>query len=145
MSGTTSSGFNVGRDVSVVAILNGTRLDVTGLTDFEHRPRYDKPKHRPLNTPTQEMRIPDGHEFKFKIDRTSSSNDALFAQIEANWWAGGSRATGTVTFYITELDGSQSRYQATGVVMSLEDAGTAKQADAIIQSIEGFASTWQPV
>jgi hypothetical protein len=143
--------FSVGRDVQAVAIApNGTRIDLTGLTDFSYHPMYKKPRSEPLNGPPIERYIPDGHQLKFTIDRTNSNNERLVSQIEQGWWALGSSdpgtwAAGTVYIYITETSGSTTTMQFSGVSLGMTQGGDYKTDTPIKQTIEGFAQRMQVV
>ncbi len=147
MSQTT---FNVGRDVTVVAIsATGARLDLTGLTKFSVKNNVAKVTSVPLNTVPLMRALPEGHDISFDIDRKSAANDALFSQIEQGYWAGGypngTTGGGTLWVYITETDGSTSTFQGTGVVLWAEQEVEASQKEALKQTIGGFASTYQKV
>jgi hypothetical protein len=143
--------FSVGRDVqAVVTAPNGTRVDLTGLTDFSYQPQYKKVRSEPLNGPPIERYLPDGHTLKFNIDRTNSNNEALISQIEQGWRTYGSVdpgtwAAGTVYIYITETDGSQTTLQFSGVSLGMTQGGDYKTEAPIKQTIEGFAQRMQQV
>jgi hypothetical protein len=143
--------FSVGRDVQAVVISSyGTRLDLTGLTDFSYHPQYKKPRSEPLNSPPITRYIPDGHQLRFTIDRTNPNNEQLISQIEQGWWTSGSAdpgtwAAGTVYIYIQETDGSQTTIQFSGVSLGMTQGGEYKTDVPIKQTIEGFAQKMQVV
>jgi hypothetical protein len=143
MSGTQN--FSVGRDVQAVLIApNGTRIDLTQLTDFDHTAEYKTATSSSLTAPKQERYLPDGHKLKF------DANEALFASIEAGWWAAGSADPGTspagsAFVYITETDGSQSTYQFRGLSLKFTGIGNVKSESAIKQTIDGHAMYWDMV
>jgi hypothetical protein len=152
MSGSTLQGnFSVGRDVSAVATApNGTRVDLTGLTDFNWAPQYKTPRSEPLNGPPIERMIPYGHRLKFSIDRTNPNNEQLISQIEQGWWTYGSAdsgtwSTGTVYVYITETSGSQTTMQFSGVSLGMTQGGDYRTDNPIKQTIEGHAQRMQIV
>lgn len=140
--------FTVGRDCSLVVIApNGTRLDISGMVDFSWTPEYQNAKSAPLNTPPMERFLPAGHRLKVSIDRNTPTNDALFSQIEAGWWAVGSIDPGTSNngsffIYINEISGAQSVLQFGGVSMKLTSGGDFKTDSPVKQTIECFAQTY---
>lgn len=137
--------FTVGRDAQAVFVApNGTRVDLTGLTDFTWTPVYQRPRTQPLNGPPIERYLPNGHTLRFAIDRTGAANDALIASIEAGWWAVGSADQGTslngsAFIYLTETDGSITTYQFSGVSMGMTAGGDFRTDQAVKQTIEGHA------
>lgn len=143
--------FTVGRDVSAVFITPmGSRIDLSGVTDFSWTPEYTTAKASPLNSPTIERFLPAGHRLKFTVDRNGNSNEALFSSIEALWWTVGSADpgtsdNGTIFFYIQEIDGSQTTLQFSGVALKLTSGGDFKTDAPIKQTIEGFAQRYTKV
>lgn len=140
--------FTVGRDAQAVFIApNGTRLDLSGMTDFNWTPEYKQARSDPLNQPPIERFLPAGHRIKFTIDRNGPANDLLFSQIELGWWTQGSADpgtsdAGTVYIYIQESSGAQSTYQFSGVGLKLSQGGDFKTDSPIKQTIEGFAQRY---
>jgi len=153
MSGTTTgpiTTFGVGRDISVVVISPiGVRLDLTGQIEINWRARYERVTHEPINSPTRERFLPNGHDWSMSLERRGPANEALFSAIEAGYWAGGypngTQDGGSIYVYVSEVNGSTTIYQGTNVSMSMPDRLTASQKTAIKQTIEGFASTFSPV
>ena len=142
----TTGQFTVGRDVTAIVIApNGSRLDLSGLTDFKATPEYKTAKVDRLNGPPLERFLPCGHRLSFSIDRMGPTNELLFTLIEAGWWAVGSAdpgtsSGGTVFTYTQEADGSTTIAQYVGVALKLSQAGDNKVDSAVKQTIEGFAS-----
>jgi hypothetical protein len=143
--------FTVGRDASAVVIApNGARLDLTLVTDFKHAAHYTEVSSKSLSQPKQVRYLPEGHEISFNVDRLNSTNERLFAGIEAGWWASGSVDPGTsmngsVFFYVTELDGSTTTHQFVGVSLKFSGFGDAKSESAIKQTITGYAQFWKVI
>lgn len=137
--------FSVGRDVTAIVIApNGTRLDLTGLTEVRWVIRQKKVRSEPLNAPPIERYLPDGHELTFELDRANSNNEQFCSQVEQGWWTLGSAdpgtwAGGTVYIYVTETDGSQTVKEFTGASLALVQGGDARVENPIKQRIEGFA------
>ncbi|HQU04299.1 MAG TPA: hypothetical protein PLT25_06230 [Acidocella sp.] len=146
MSGT----FNVGQDIQVVVkTATGQTIDVSGVTDFTWKARYNKVGVEPLNSPPLERDLPAGHDFTLTIDRTGGANDALFSAVESGYWAGGypngTTGGGAIYVFLSETDGSRSRYEGTNVTLKCEDRMNASQKAAVKQTIMGFASTFSKV
>lgn len=145
------STFTVGRDASAVAIApNGSRVDLSTVIDFSHKAIYKEVSSSTLGSPTSKRFLPDGHEITFQLDRLNSSNEALFSQIEAGWWAigsadSGTSDSGTVYVYITEVDGSVTTHQFRGVAMKFGGIGDFKDTSAIKQTITAHAQYWTKV
>jgi hypothetical protein len=141
----TTGTFTTGRDVQAVAIApNGTRLDLSGLTDFSWTPEYKMARSDPLNAPPIERQLPSGHRVQFSVDRNGPGNDALVTQIEAGWWGSGSSdpgtsANGSTTFYITETSGAQTVFQFTGCSFKMTKGGDFRTDSPVKQSFEMFA------
>jgi hypothetical protein len=138
--------FSVGRDVQAVLIApNGTRIDLTNLTDFDIKPQYKMAVSDALNRPPAHRALPSGHTGTFNIDRRDGTNDLLFVLIEQAWWAFGSAdngtgSTGSLLVQITEIGGGVTTQQYLGVSLWLENAGSIKQDSPIKQTIGMFAS-----
>ena len=147
----TTGSFTVGRDAQAVFIApNGTRLDFSLLTEFSWKPEYKTARSDPLNDAPLERFLPAGHRLMFNVDRNGPANDALISQIEQGWWAVGSADSGTsnngtIYVYITELDGSATTYQGSGVSIKMTNGGDFKTDSPIKQSYEGFARKYQKV
>lgn len=137
--------FTVGRDAQAVFIApNGTRIDLSGLTDFKWAPEYQEAKASPLNAPPIKRFLPAGHHLTFNIDRNSDAVETLVSGIESMWWAIGSADSGTsnngtIFVYIQEANGSQTTMQFSGVSLKLSSGGDFKTDSPIKQTIEGFA------
>ena len=137
--------FTLGRDGQGSLIApNGSRIDLSGLTDFDWTPEYKTARSEPLSGPPIERFPPSGHRIRFNLDRNGPANDAVFAAIEQGWWTVGSAdpgtsANGSAFFFINETDGSQTTYQFTGVALKLTKGGEYKSDSPVKQTIEGFA------
>ena len=137
--------FTVGRDAQAVFIApNGTRMDLSGLSDFKWTPEYIAAEAKPLNGPKIRRFIPDGHMFMFNVDRNGPANEAIISSIENLWWTIGSAdpgtsSSGTIYVYIQEADGSQTTWQLTGVSLKMTQGGDFKTDSPIKQTFEGFA------
>lgn len=137
--------FSVGRDVQAVLIgPNGARFDFTNLTGFDWTPQYKDVRSEPLNGPPIERNLPTGHRLKFMIDRNGPTNDVIFTNIEALWWAVGSSdpgtsANGSAFVYINESDGSQTIMIFGGLSVKLTEGGNFTVDNPVKQTIEAHA------
>jgi hypothetical protein len=137
--------FTVGRDCQAVLIApNGTRFDLSKVTDFSHTAEHKTATSSPLNSPKQERFLPDGHRLKFSLDRRDGTNEAIFAAIEAGWWAFGSIDPGTSSngaayIYINEADGSQTTHQFRGLTIKSNGLGDFRGDQPVKQTIEAHA------
>lgn len=147
----TTGSFTVGRDAQAVFIApNGTRLDLSLMTEFSWKPEYKTARCDPLTEPPMERFLPAGHRITFNVDRNGPANDVLISQIEQGWWSQGSADSGTSTngtifVYVNELDGSQTTYQGSGVSIKCTNGGDYKTDSPIKQSYEGFARKYGKV
>ena len=143
--------FTVGRDCQAVLIApNGTRFDMSKITDFSEKAEYKTASSSPLNAPKQERYLPDGHRLSFSFDRRDGANEAIFAAIEQSWWSVGSADLGTSTagsvfIYITETDGSTTTHQFRGVSLKFGGLGDFRGEAAVKQTVEGHAQYWNKV
>ena len=139
--------FSVGRDVQAVLVAsNGSRFDLSNVTDFDWKPDYATVKVDPVTGPTLERFLPKGHRITYSVQRKDATNDKLIAAIEQGWWASGSADAGTgiagsAFFYIIEASGATSTYQFLGVSIKMTEGGMFKQDAAIAQKFEAFAQT----
>jgi hypothetical protein len=143
----TNTTFTVGRDCSAVLISPyGTQITLVLGTQITSKPEYKVAKSDPLNSPPIERALPAGHRLTFSYDRTGPQIDQLFAQIEANWWAGGTpdggtNASGSVYIYVNEPTGGTTTYNYAGVTFSQTDSGTITQENPVKGELTAFAQT----
>ena len=107
--------FSIGRDCQLVVMGPQGRVDLTYVTGFESRQM------------TQSVRL----------DRLDGV--PMGAELPKGWEAG------AVYQYVTEVDGSVSTYQYSGVVFKLVNAGTWKGDSTVKQKLEFFATQRQRV
>ena len=116
-------------------------LIVPNVTGIHQKQERKKVVSDPLNAPPQHASFPQGWTVGIDFDRTDNTVDAYFAAEEANFWNGGQVLNGTLYVYITEVNGSQSRYMFNNCAFSYDDAGTAKGVDKVSCKISAMAST----
>ena len=137
--------FTVGRDAQATFIApNGTRMDMSGITDFDWTPEYKTARSDVLNGPPIERFLPAGHRLRFSVDRNGPANDLLITQIEAGWWNVGSSnlgtsANGSATFTITETTGQQTIMQFGGLTIKMTEGGQFRTDQPVKQTFEAYA------
>ena len=133
--------FSLGKDIQAIIITpEGGRLNIKNITKFTQNWNTKKVTSAPLNGPPQQADLPAGWNCEVDFDRADNTVDAYFALREAAFWAGQAYANGTSYIYITEIDGSQSRYQFNNCSFSF-NAGSWTAEDKVSQKIMFFAST----
>jgi hypothetical protein len=136
--------FSVGKDLQ--AVLSGPTgsVQLPKLTGFSHKPQYDTIKSKPLDGPTIQVDLPDGHTFELDFDRKDSGVDTFFTATEAAYWAaGGFVPTFNLTFFVTErATGSSSIWQLAEVTLKY-DPGSWKTGAAVAGKIMGYARYWR--
>jgi hypothetical protein len=138
------NGYSVGRDVTVtVAGPGGTSIVIPAseITAFDKRPLKREDVSRPLNSPPMFLYMPDGWRGTFSVDRQDSTLDSFQAALEAAFWAGTNSLSGTILETITEPDGSTSQYRYNGVMLWVDEPGSAAADRKISQRVEWSAST----
>ena len=120
-----ASAYNVGRDIALTIFTSQGTLttDPSTLTDFESKPINAEIKVIGIDGIMRPAYLPEGHEGSFMYTRTTSDIDDYFADLEANYYAGGDLPSGTITETINDVDGTISQYRYTGVALKLDDAG----------------------
>lgn len=136
-----SKPFNVGRDCRVTLLWNGTRVDLANVTGFQSQAQTQRLNSMPLNSTPKFVEIPNGWSGQFNVDRASSAADALFSAIESAFWNSGTIGQGTIYQYVTEVDGSTTTWEFSGVAMRLSDAGNWATEAKVTQRIEFVSST----
>ena len=87
--------------------------------------------------------LPRGWEGSFEVERGTSSVDDFVAMIEGAFFSQGSLPAGTIYQYITEVDGSTSTFQYSGVVFKLTSSGAWRGDASVKQKLEFFATQRQ--
>ena len=127
--------FSVGKDVSLTVVTSYGTMKLSGLTDFSADPMTTDLKSKALDGTPRFGFIPDGWKGSFKFDRLDATVDNLWAQMEADYYAGKNLQAGTISEIITEADGSVSQWRYDGVILRLEKAGDWGGDKKVEQSI----------
>lgn len=135
-----SSQFSVGKDATLDIIGPNGPLSFSILTSYAPKPMYKDLESKGLDGIDRFDALPAGWSGEFTLDRTNSTVDDFFAQKEANFYAGISSTTVTITETIGELNGSISQYRYLGVMLKFEDPGS-RSGDAKITMKVGFKAS----
>jgi hypothetical protein len=134
------SGYNVGRDVSLVLFTSAGVIGTAALKDFTSKQITTKIKQILIDGSMNPRNLPEGWEGSFTFARIDSSIDDYFANDEANYYNGGQPPSITITETITNVDGSISSYAYTQVAIDFADAGSwagNKEVDVKIDFMAG--------
>jgi hypothetical protein len=135
--------FSIGRDCQLVVMGPQGRVDLTYVTGFESRQITQSVRLDRLDGVPMGAELPKGWEGSFEVERGTSAVDDFIAAAEQIFLNQGSLPAGTVYQYVTEVDGSTSTYQYSGVVFKLANAGSWKGDAAVKQKLEFFATQRQ--
>jgi hypothetical protein len=131
----TINQFSTGKDVTLTLTTSYGTLTIPGLLEFTADPEVTKLKSKGIDGNSRHGVIPDGWKGSFKLDRLNYAVDNLWAQFEADYYAGKSQTTGTILEIIQESDGTITQWQYDGVVITLEKAGDYKGDTKVEQTI----------
>ena len=137
--------FSIGRDCQLVLMGPQGRVDLTYVTGFESRQMTQSVRLDRLDGVPMGAELPKGWEGSFEVERGTSAVDDFIAVSEQTYLSQGSLPAGTVYQYVTEVDGSTSTYQFSGVVFKLVNAGTWKGDSTVKQKLEFFATQRQRI
>jgi hypothetical protein len=135
--------FSIGRDCQLVVMGPQGRVDLTYVTGFESRQITQSVRLDRLDGVPMGAELPKGWEGSFEVERGTSTIDDFISVAEQAFLSQGSLPAGTVYQYVTEVDGSTSTYQYSGVVFKLANAGSWKGDAAVKQKLEFFATQRQ--
>jgi hypothetical protein len=137
--------FSIGRDCQLVVMGPLGRVDLTYVTGFESRQITHSVRLDRLDGVPMGAELPKGWEGSFEVERGTSAVDDFIATSEQTFLSRGSLPAGTVYQYVTEVDGSTSTYQYSGVVFKLVNAGSWKGDASVKQKLEFFATQRQRI
>lgn len=133
------NGYTVGRDVQIDINTAYGVVTLGAVTSFDSNPDVPEQKITKLNGITDVLYWPGAWNGSLEVERTDSTLDDYWARWEADYYAGVSRPSGTITETITEQDGSVSVYRYTAVQFKLAGAGK-KQGDKTVSQNLTFTS-----
>lgn len=131
--------YTVGRDVQVDINTAYGVVTIPVVISFDAKPKVNQIDVTKITGETDTLMIPKNWEGTIEAERQDSTLDSWWAQWESDYFAGISRAAGTITETITESDGSTSVYRYTGVQFNFTDPGK-KQGDQTVRQTFTFTS-----
>lgn len=134
------NGYNIGSDTTLVIVSNGQVLAAQILTSFHPRQVAPRMKSVGIDGVNRYRDIEEGWEGDLRYDRADSSLDAYFAAKEAGRYAGQQPPVVYIQETTTNVDGSVSMFQYTGVTMALADAGN-RTGDAKVEQHVSWAAS----
>jgi hypothetical protein len=137
--------FSIGRDCQLVVIGPQGRVDLTYVSGFESRQMTQSVRLDRLDGIPMGAELPKGWEGSFEVERGTSAIDDFIAMAEQTYFNQGSLPAGTVYQYVTEVDGSTSTYEYSGVVFKLANAGAWKGDASVKQKLEFFSTQRQRI
>jgi len=119
------------------------RVDLTYVTGFESHQITQSVRLDRLDGVPMGAELPKGWEGSFEVERGTSAVDDFFATVESAFFSQGSLSAGVVYQYITEVDGSLSTYQYSGVAFKLANSGTWRGDASVRQRLDFYATQRQ--
>jgi len=119
------------------------RVDLTYVTGFDSRQVTKSVRLDRLDGVPMGAELPKGWEGSFEVERGTSAVDDFMATAEQAFFSRGSLPAGTVYQYVTEVDGSVSTYQYSGVVFRVANSGSWRGDASVKQKLEFFATQRQ--
>jgi hypothetical protein len=134
--------FNVGRDGAQLTIFDSIQgqVDFNGQIGFDTKARTKELESETINGDTIFRNVPNGHEGTFEFDRQDASVSSYFANKEAAFFAQLPPSQAVITQTISELSGTVSQFQYIGVELKLDDDGSWKGLDKVVQRVSWKAS-----
>ena len=115
--------FSTGRDVTLTIVTASGPLNMNLITGFHSSPDMNEIKVKGIDGITRHARFFDGWRGGFDVERSDSTVDDYFAQLEANFYAGINETAATITETIAEPNGAVTQYRYLNVLLKLDDAG----------------------
>jgi hypothetical protein len=127
MSATVStaspSGVNIGSDTTVNFLVFGVVVNWQIVTSFEERQLTEKVTSDAITGVVRVRDVERGWEGTFEYDRADPSIESFFAAKEVARFSGGIVPDVQIATTTTNVDQTVSRFQHTGVTMTLETTG----------------------
>lgn len=113
------------RDISAIMIDPfGDRIDLGNVVMIEKpKPNYDTIDRTFLTGVNLYASLEKNWSGSFEVVRKNARLEQMFARMDKQWKTEGTKTFGSITFFTTEADGSQTEETYSGVDFRLEDAG----------------------
>ena len=114
------------RDIQAIMISpEGRRIDLSNVTMIEKpKPEYETISTMRLDGTNLHADLPKCWKGSFEVARKDAELEEMFKTIAKDWKARGVYRLGSITFFITEADGSVTKEIYGGVSFTFDDAGT---------------------
>lgn len=132
--------FSTGRDVTLTLVTPSGPINFNLITGFHSSPVTGQVKVKGIDGITRHALFPDGWTGGFDVERSDSTVDDYFAQLEDNYYAGQNIGGSTITETITEPNGSVTQYRYLQVLLQLDDAGAWMGDQTVKQKISFMAA-----
>lgn len=132
--------FSTGRDVTLTVVTPSGPISFNLITAFHSSPVTGQVKVKGIDGITRHALFPDGWTGGFDIERSDSTVDDYFAQLEDNYYQGQNIGSSTITETITEPNGAVTQYRYLQVLLQLDDAGSWMGDQTVKQKISFMAS-----
>lgn len=126
-----TNGFNIGKDILINITTSKGPLALSIVTQFEFTPKYKDIESHGLDGVNRNAHLPAGGTGKITMDRANNVIDDFFCAIEADYYAGLSLASGSITQTASEVNGAVSQYRFEGCAFKLMDGGKYKGDDKV--------------
>jgi len=134
--------FSVGKDVSLTVVhpITGALMSTNSITDFDASPQTKQIESAPLSSQPLFADVPHGWKLTFSVDRVDSTWDDFWVAMEQAYWNGQTVTYATINELIQEKNGSVSHFTYLNVALRLDNAGSKKSQDKIVQKVAGTCS-----
>ena len=143
-----TNSFNTGRDARVVIrhpLAPGGELQLRLLSDFDAKAQWHDIKKSHLDGLTRTQHVPENMMMTFSVDRSDSAIDDFCSAIWGAYRAAGRVPDGSIFVYVSELNGSESTYEYSGVAFKPDDLGSFKKEDSVVQKMSASAMDFRRV
>lgn len=133
----------VGQDIRVVInTINGV-LNITPdlVGEFKFTPVSDWKDWLPVSGFKENAVLPNGHQGTISLIRKNPIIEKFWADFEAAYYQGQSLQYGSITETIKESDGSLTQWLYSNVIFKVNDFGTYKGNEFVMQEMEWRASS----
>ena len=137
--------FSVGRDITLTIVTASGPLNLNLITMFQSAPETAEVKVKGLDGVTRHARFWDGWRGSFAVERSDSTVDDYFAQLESNYYLGVNEQPATITETVTETNGSVTQWRYLNVLMKYDDAGSWAGDQTVKQKISFVAAQRQKI
>ncbi len=135
------NGFSVGRDVTIDLFGSLGAVERFNLiTQFEKKQNTTRITIKGMDGKNRYLELPEGWEGSMSITRGDRRVDDYFANLEDQYYDGGDIQEASITETIQEPGGGISQWRYEGVMLKLDDGGTAKGDAEMTQKIS-FCAT----